>query len=103
MHYGTVWLLTLGILAIMATMAGWWRNVIREAHVGHHNPVVAIGLRYGMALFITSEVMFFAAFFWAFFNAALYPTEPTGGACPTEGVEVFNSLFLHLLNPLVLR
>jgi cytochrome c oxidase subunit 3 len=26
-----------------------------------------------MALFIASEVMFFVAFFWAYFNAAFYP------------------------------
>ena len=31
--------------------------------------------RYGMALFIASEVMFFVAFFWAFFNSSLFPKE----------------------------
>ena len=34
-----------------------------------------LGLRYGMALFIASEVMFFAAFFWAFFDASLFADE----------------------------
>ena len=58
---------TPGVLLVVYTMFVWWRDVIREAEVeGHHSPVVQLGLRYGMALFICSEVMFFVAFFWAF-------------------------------------
>ena len=61
-------------------MAVWWRDVIREATFqGYHNPVVQLGLRYGMALFIASEVMFFSAFFWAFFTSSLFPV---GGVWP---------------------
>jgi cytochrome c oxidase subunit 3 len=37
--------------------------------------VVQLHLRYGMILFIASEVMFFVAWFWAYFDAALYPNE----------------------------
>ena len=60
-----------GFLLVLYTMFVWWRDVIREAEVeGHHSPIVQLGLRYGMALFICSEVMFFVAFFWAFFNQA---------------------------------
>ena len=45
----------------------WWRDVIKESTIQKvHTPVVELGLRYGMALFIASEVMFFVAFFWAF-------------------------------------
>src|SRR5277367_1728238 len=66
--HGHGWtLLIIGILSVLATMAVWWRDVIREATFqGFHNPVVQLGMRYGMALFIASEVMFFSAFFWAF-------------------------------------
>jgi len=68
MHDITGWVLPIGLLMILATMFLWWRDVVREATFqGHHNPVVQIGLRYGMSLFIASEVMFFAAFFWAYF------------------------------------
>jgi hypothetical protein len=57
-----------GFISILATMAFWWRDVIKEAeHQGHHTPIVQLGMRYGMLLFIASEVMFFVAFFWAFF------------------------------------
>ena len=45
----------------------WFRDVIEEAEKqGHHTVVVQIGHRYGMTLFIASEVMFFVAWFWAF-------------------------------------
>ena len=51
----------------------WWRDVIKEAHGGDHTPVVQLHLRYGMIMFIASEVMFFVAWFWAYFDAALFP------------------------------
>ena len=57
-------------------MIGWWRDVIHEAEVEHdHTRVVQISHRYGMILFIASEVMFFVAWFWAYFNTALFPDE----------------------------
>jgi len=67
-----------GLLGVIYTMFGWWADVIKEAHQGHHTPVVQLHYRYGMLLFIASEVMFFVAWFWAFFGAALYPE--AGGA-----------------------
>ncbi|MGI9387952.1 MAG: cytochrome c oxidase subunit 3, partial [Methyloligellaceae bacterium] len=62
-----------GFAIVLATMFFWWRDVIAEAHKGDHTPVVSIHLRYGMIMFIASEVMFFVAWFWAFFDAALFP------------------------------
>ena len=103
MHSDTTWLLFAGFALVAVTMIGWWRDVVREAtHEGQHTPVVQLGLRYGMVLFIASEVMFFAAFFWAFFNASLFPTEVVGGVWPPEGVETFNPWDLPLLNTLIL-
>ena len=55
-----------GVLGVLFTMGGWWSQVIEEAHAGDHTPVVSLHLRYGMILFIASEVMFFVAWFWAF-------------------------------------
>ena len=92
-----------GILIVAYTMVVWWRDVIREGeHEGHHTPVVQIGLRYGMALFIASEVMFFVAWFWAFFNASLYPTEAVGGVWPPKGIETFNPWHLPFVNTIIL-
>jgi cytochrome c oxidase subunit 3 len=56
----------------------------------------------GMVLFIASEVMFFAAFFWAFFDASLFPKEATGGQWPPTGVLPFDPMALPLLNTLIL-
>ncbi len=61
-----------GLAVIMLTMVMWWRDVIKESVVEHaHSAETSTGLRMGMALFIASEVMFFVAFFWAFFHNAL--------------------------------
>jgi cytochrome c oxidase subunit 3 len=67
-----------------------------------HTPVVKIGLRYGMALFIASEVMFFAAFFWAFFDASINPKEAIGNVWPPKGIVTFDPMSLPLLNTLIL-
>jgi cytochrome c oxidase subunit 3 len=92
-----------GIFMILGTMVGWWRDVIKEAEFqGHHTPVVQIGMRYGMALFIASEVMFFSAFFWAFFDSSLFPRAATGGVWPPKGVLPLDPLAIPLLNTLIL-
>ncbi|MGH6817555.1 MAG: cytochrome c oxidase subunit 3, partial [Methylovirgula sp.] len=88
-----------GVILILYVMASWWTDVIREAeHGDHHTRVVAIGLRYGMVLFIASEVMFFVAWFWAFFDASLDANEKiqyarvafTGGHWPPKGIEAID-------------
>lgn len=62
-----------GLAGIVAVSFMWWRDCIREAHGGDHSPVVQLHMRYGMLLFIASEVMFFVAWFWAYFDVALFP------------------------------
>src|SRR5262245_22051952 len=52
-------LFILGFGIFIITCIGWWGDVIKESKAGDHTPVVDIGLRYGMILFIASEVMFF--------------------------------------------
>jgi cytochrome c oxidase subunit 3 len=99
-----------GVLGVLYTMIGWWRDVIRESETGDHTRVVQISHRYGMILFIASEVMFFVAWFWAYFNTALFPadahqflrTEFIGGVWPPKNVEVFDPWHLPLLNTLIL-
>jgi len=52
-----------GMGNVIYTMFFWWRDVIREAtFFGWHTFRVQISLRYGMILFIVSEVMFFFFF-----------------------------------------
>jgi cytochrome c oxidase subunit III len=95
--------LLLGATAVLAVMWVWWRDVIHEAVVEKaHSPVTKIGLRYGMALFIASEVMFFFAFFWAFFNASLFPTEAIGFVWPPANIEVIDPFDIPLLMTMIL-
>ena len=93
-----------GLIGIAFTMFSWWADVIREAHGGDHTPIVQLHLRYGMILFIASEVMFFVAWFWAFFAAALFPAEvaSVGGVWPPEGMHVLDPFGWPLLNTLIL-
>src|SRR5581483_10851572 len=100
MHGETSALLILGAIGVLAVMAVWWRDVIKEATFqGYHTPVVQLGMRYGMALFIASEVMFFSAFFWAFFSSSLYPV---GGVWPPKGIHPFDPFEFPFLNTLIL-
>ena len=75
--------LIIGVLLVLGVMTMWGRDVWKEsATAGLHSPVVRLGLRYGMTLFIASEVMFFVGFFWAYFHFALYPQHVLGTATP---------------------
>ena len=73
-----------GFAMILVTMWNWWAHAIREGREGYHTPVVQLHMRYGMILFIASEVMFFLAWFWAFYTSALFPSgvEAVGGQWP---------------------
>ncbi|WP_068318583.1 cytochrome c oxidase subunit 3 [Polycladidibacter hongkongensis] len=103
-------LFALGFAIVLYTMFVWWRDVVRESHEGHHTPVVMLHLRYGMIMFIASEVMFFVAWFWAFFDASLYAGEvqqfdrvaSTGGFWPPQGIETFDPWHLPLFNTFIL-
>ncbi|MBR3371564.1 MAG: cytochrome c oxidase subunit 3 [Rhodobacteraceae bacterium] len=108
MHDNGPWMFLIGLVGVLYVMFEWWKNVVIESHSGDHTPVVVIGLRYGFILFIISEVMFFAAWFWSFFKHALYPMHPEGlspavdGAWPPAGIETFDPWHLPLINTLIL-
>ncbi|MBG1233420.1 cytochrome c oxidase subunit 3 [Aestuariivirga litoralis] len=110
MHGAPSYVLVIGFAMVLYTMFMWWRDIIIEAHAGDHTPVVSLHLRYGMLLFIVSEVMFFVAWFWAFFDASLFAGEAnlaarvaaTGGIWPPKGTTVFDPFHLPLLNTMIL-
>ncbi|WP_304171226.1 cytochrome c oxidase subunit 3 [Phenylobacterium aquaticum] len=109
---GTSWLFYAGLAGVLFTMLGWWSDVIKEANKGDHTPVVSIGLRYGMIMFIASEVMFFVAWFWIFFEMALFHHHRTLSSIeevrtawatwPPKGVETVTAWNLPLVNTLTL-
>ena len=108
-----------GLAGLIATFFMWFRNIVIEAERGDHTPVVQLHMRYGMILFIASEVMFFVGWFWSFFDFALFPAPLTYDAAADTttslfgetgaiaafipaGMEVLDPFALPLLNTLIL-
>ena len=101
-----------GLIAVLFVMFSWWVDVLREAHSGDHTPIVQLHLRYGMILFIASEVMFFVAWFWIFFEMALFNEARTAASIeevrqawatwPPQGVHTVPAWELPLVNTLTL-
>jgi hypothetical protein len=66
-YQGGFMVFSFGFLSLLFTFFVWWRDIVREGTFqGHHTKAVQDGLTWGMILFITSEVMFFFAFFLGF-------------------------------------
>ena len=102
-HLNDTSLFFIGILLLGAVIFQWWRDIRREGAVqGLHRAIVELGLRWGILLFITSEVFFFLRFFWAYFHARLCPNIEVGGLWPPAGVLVFNPFEVPLLNTIIL-
>jgi len=92
-----------GLLVILFVMYVWWRDVVREAtYEEQHSFVVQRGLRLGMVLFIASEIMFFFAFFWAFFHSSLAPAFNIGGVWPPKAIISMNTYTIPLTNTFIL-
>ena len=109
------WVLSAGLVGVLTIMYVWWRDVVREGAHGDHTALVRHGLRLGMVLFLASEVMFFFAFFWAFFKASLVPVliyqgdhlfdgavEAVRGVWPPAGIKTFDAWDLPFINTLIL-
>lgn len=116
---GYPWIMVAGFAMVIWVMIGWWREVIKEGRTGDHTPVVEIGLKYGMVLFIASEVMFFGAWFWSFFEFTIFFDARVGATFdhtnaiyaeglerfaqwPPTGVKTFDPFHLPLMNTLIL-
>jgi cytochrome c oxidase subunit III len=99
----TPYIFWMGFIGVLYTMFAWWSDVVAESRAGDHTPVVRIGLRLGFILFLMSEVMFFAAWFWSFFKHTIYPMANYAGTeyVPPEIIPV-NALHIPLINTLIL-
>lgn len=96
-------LLLIGVLINSLVIYQWWRDITRErTYQGLHTIKVTIGLRWGIILFITSEVFFFLAFFWRFLHSSLSPRIELGLNWPPKGIKTFNPLEIPFLNTLIL-
>ncbi len=102
-YQGGGFVLSFGFFMVLYSMFVWWRDVVRESTFeGLHTQAVQVGLRYGMILFIVSEIMFFLAFFWAFFHSSLAPTVEIGAIWPPKGIQVLNPWEIPFLNTIIL-
>ena len=89
----------LGLIITVINASIWWRDVVREATFeGQHTTAVQDGLRFGMILFIVSEIRLFFAFFWAYFHASFNPTPSLGAVWPPKGIEAMDPWRIPLLN-----
>lgn len=96
-------IISIGTLITLLTIIQWWRDITREGtYQGIHTSVVNLGLRWGIILFIVSEVFFFISFFWAFFHRSLAPNIDLGIIWPPAGITPFNPIQIPLLNTAIL-
>lgn len=96
-------ILTIGLLVLFFTTFQWWRDVSRERTLqGLHTINVTRGIRWGIILFIISEILFFFSFFWAFFHRSLSPINEVGLIWPPIGINIFNPIQVPLLNTIIL-
>nr|QYC36452.1 cytochrome c oxidase subunit 3 [Illiberis ulmivora] len=96
-------LIIIGYIITLLTMYQWWRDICREGTLqGKHTILVSKGLRWGMILFIISEVFFFISFFWAFFHSSLSPNIEIGSTWPPMSIIPFNPFQIPLLNTIIL-
>ena len=105
-HFNDYWFLLFGALGAFSTTYVWWRDVIKESRTpGLHTLVTQIGMRYGMALFISSEVMFFVSFFWAYFNFFFFPSHmgyQHVAVWPPQNITTIDPFAIPLLNTMLL-
>jgi cytochrome c oxidase subunit III len=101
-HGGTPIIMIIGLIGVLATMFVWWRDVVHEAQGEHaHSGITRQGLRYSVGLFIASEVMFFVAFFWAFFNSGLL-VDPSMTQWPPASIKPMEVWGIPFLNTCIL-
>jgi heme/copper-type cytochrome/quinol oxidase subunit 3 len=101
-EFGGGWLI-FSFLGVIFVAYAWWVDIIFEATIeGAHTTYVQRGLRIGMILFIISEVLFFFAFFRAFFHSSVSPAIEIGAVWPPLGIDVFNPWEIPFLNTLIL-
>ena len=100
LHNEVSWGMYLGLALLLYGAYMWFRDVVIEAeHQGHHTPVVQIHHRYGMTLFIASEVMFFVAWFWAYFDISLFPNVFVGSVWPPQDIETLDDETVEIQCP----
>nr|YP_009164250.1 cytochrome c oxidase subunit III [Taeniogonalos taihorina]AIE11788.1 cytochrome c oxidase subunit III [Taeniogonalos taihorina] len=96
-------LLLVSFFLMMLLFYQWWRDVIRESmYQGEHTSYIVKMMKFGMILFIMSELLFFISFFWSYFHFYLAPSMDIGMMWPPEGIKMFNPMNIPMLNTVIL-
>ena len=78
-YIGHMYLIYLSILTVTLSATLWFRDIIAEAtYLGDHTIAVRKGINLGFLLFVVSEILIFAALFWAYFHSAMSPNIELG-------------------------
>ena len=102
-YFNSLDLLLFSLRGLRVLIFQWWRDISREGRLlGLHSQIVELGLRWGIILFIISEVFFFVSFFWAYFQRRLSPNVEIGSCWPPAGIKPFNPFGVPLLNRIIL-
>ena len=96
----TYFIFTLFFLVVLAFV--WWKDVVRERLIGFHTSKLELSFRFGIMLFILSEVFFFVSFFWAFYDSSLSPAVELGIQWPPKGILPLGVYSVPLLNTVIL-
>jgi len=92
----------ISVIFLCLTIAQWIRDMIREnLYLKKHTLKVKKGISVGFALFIVSEILFFASFFWALFHNKLNPSIELGSIWPPFGL-VSMKIAIPLANTCIL-
>jgi len=101
--HSNIYILEFSIILTSIISFIWWKDVIRETkNQGFHFNLVIKGLKMGIILFITSEVIFFVSFFWTYFHRGIRPNIEMGQIWPPNSIEAFNPINIPLLNTIIL-
>lgn len=99
-NYG-IYPFLLGLCWILKNIFYWIYNILEESEI-YHTLIVRKNLKMGFILFITSEIMLFLGFFWAFFHSSLSPSIILGLHWLSVGIIKAEPFWIPFFNTLLL-
>ena len=103
LYFLSLFMFILRFICLFFSTAQWWRDEIEEGlFLGLHVKPIVREIKWGIILFIVSEIYFFFAFFWRFFHNKLRPSMDLGCFLPPYGIESMNPYTIPFLNTLIL-
>jgi cytochrome c oxidase subunit 3 len=83
------WVILGGTAIILYVLFGWFGKVISESQSGAYRDWEDLSFRHGMVWFISTEVMFFAAFFGALFYMRVISVPELGNMMSDHGTSLW--------------